>query len=437
MKMSNAFEHLELATDQVRMTEFFHRHAARLLPASSSLEEVYVTRAFARGKGGFVIQYELRFKLPEAAESDSLVVCGELLPRGTALPAYAQKQPDRVLVQSDLGLVVPVFPFDPELSVLADWASCDRAPGKLHEALLPLGGPWRGVEHASLSRLKVLSYRMGRRCTLRYDLAWQAGNGSAPATPSVIGRLSRPGAKAVQSESVLAAVTAGLASRSLPESLWIMPLVRQAATGVELFPLAPGSSLHELTGDPQIVPACRAAGTVLAQIHTQRGQESARGVQSETDALRRQVSLVSKIFPELASAFQDVLGSWETRSRMAGNTVTLIHGDFYDKQVLYSPERVTVLDWDTLTFGDPALDVGNFCAHLTLREMQHPEAGAYLKQARKAFEESYSAQHRGFTQPCRFWEAATLLRLAALYALRPRWRRITPALLEESKQCLQ
>lgn len=437
MNMSCEFAHLEVATDEIRMGEFFHRHAARLLPAACTLQEVYVSRVFPRGRGGFVIQYELRFESPDSSGVDSQVVCAELLPPGATLPSYSQKRPDRVLLQADLGLVVPIFPFDPELNALADWASPDHAPARLHEALLPLGGPWSGVEHSQLSQMKVLSYRLARRCTLRYDLTWHAGNGSRPASRTVIGRLSRPGAGVALSEAVQAAVAAGRSSRSLPESLGVTPLVSQAATGVELFPLAPGRSLHELTGDPLLVPACQATGTVLAQIHTHRGQEGTRNVHSEAAALRRQVALAREIFPGLASRFGESLESWEQKTAVAGNTVTLIHGDFYDKQVLYSPERVTVLDCDTLSFGHPALDVGNFCAHLTLRELQHPEHGANLRSARKAFEEGYSAGRHEFTESGRFWEAATLLRLAALYALRPRWRRITPALLEESKKCLK
>ncbi len=437
MNMSSDFRHLELATDETRMGEIFHRHAARLLPASGTLQHVYVSRVFPRGRGGFVIQYELHFKLPHASSADSQVVCAELLPHGAAWPAYVQQHPDRVLLQADLGLVVPIFPFDPELNSLADWASPDRASVQLHEALEPLGGAWSGVKHSVLSQLQVLSYRLARRCTLRYDLAWHAGNGSRPASRTVIGRLSRPGTRAAQSEAVQAAVAEGRSSRSLPESLWITPLVTQSATGVELFPLAPGKSLHELTGHPSLVPACKATGAVLAQIHSHRGQEGTRNTHSETETLRRQVALVSEIFPGLASRFREALESWEQKTALAGNTVTLIHGDFYDKQVLYSPEGVTVLDCDTLSFGDPALDVGNFCAHLTLRALQHPEDQAHLRLARGAFEEGYSAGRHESMEPRRFWEAATLLRLAALYALRPRWRRITPALLEESKQCLE
>ncbi len=43
---------------------------------------------------------------------------------------------------------------------------------------------------------------------------------------------------------------------------------------------------------------------------------------------------------------------------------TLIHGDFYAKQVLVSAGRVSLLDVDDLRLGDPAYDLGLFLAHL-------------------------------------------------------------------------
>ncbi|MBK8250544.1 MAG: phosphotransferase [Gemmatimonadetes bacterium] len=48
-----------------------------------------------------------------------------------------------------------------------------------------------------------------------------------------------------------------------------------------------------------------------------------------------------------------------TRSRVA-----LVHRDFYHDQLLFDGERTWILDLDCAARGDPAIDVGNFAAHL-------------------------------------------------------------------------
>src|SRR5699024_11859136 len=48
-----------------------------------------------------------------------------------------------------------------------------------------------------------------------------------------------------------------------------------------------------------------------------------------------------------------------------------VHRDLHDKQVLWQPDAPPgLLDVDTATLGDPALDVANLRAHATWRELQ-------------------------------------------------------------------
>jgi hypothetical protein len=41
-----------------------------------------------------------------------------------------------------------------------------------------------------------------------------------------------------------------------------------------------------------------------------------------------------------------------------------IHANLFGDQILYSPDRIGMVDWDTLSFGDPHYDVGRLIAHL-------------------------------------------------------------------------
>ena len=113
-----------------------------------------------------------------------------------------------------------------------------------------------------------------------------------------------------------------------------------------------------------------------------------------------------------------------------------VHRDFYDKQVLYTAGRTTLLDFDNISPGDPAQDVGNFLSHLDLRRMQHPGTGPEIASAGEAFCESYGGQDRSFDRRVTWWQAATSLRLAGLYALRPRWHDLTLELVEQCRRHL-
>ena len=49
---------------------------------------------------------------------------------------------------------------------------------------------------------------------------------------------------------------------------------------------------------------------------------------------------------------------------MGGYHETMIHRDCYDAQVLWDGARAWIVDFDQLSVGDPALDLGHFVAHL-------------------------------------------------------------------------
>ena len=84
--------------------------------------------------------------------------------------------------------------------------------------------------------------------------------------------------------------------------------------------------------------------------------------------------------------------------------------------------RTTLLDLDTLALGDPALDVGNFLAHLTLREDQSPEESRRIAAGRQTFIAGYQFRDAPFWERVSWWEFAALLRLVCVYVLRPRWQ---------------
>ena len=179
--------------------------------------------------------------------------------------------------------------------------------------------------------------------------------------------------------------------------------------------------------------ACREAGRLLCELHTHRQDSDpgpgAGGALAQLDEL---VRLIRAMFPDEAHVFEAAFRRLSDERPEAPAEHALIHGDFYDKQVLYSRSRTVVLDWDQLAPGDPARDVGNFSAHATWRAVQHPESEAAIAGGVEAFFAAYRPTDSGFDDRLDWWEHATRVRLAAIYALRPRWRSKAVAWLDRT-----
>jgi aminoglycoside phosphotransferase (APT) family kinase protein len=99
---------------------------------------------------------------------------------------------------------------------------------------------------------------------------------------------------------------------------------------------------------------------------------------NELAVLADRLPRVGEELPQFDERIQRILYSCH---EMAGTIDPVspvgIHRDFYPDQVLIDGERVFVVDHDLYAFGDPRLDIGNFCGHLlehSVRNEGHPNA---------------------------------------------------------------
>ncbi len=108
----------------------------------------------------------------------------------------------------------------------------------------------------------------------------------------------------------------------------------------------------------------------------------------------------------------------------------LLHRDFYEKQLVWSEGRTTILDLDTLATGEAALDVGNLIAHAALYQMTHRRAllsMAELRELARAILRAYRGAGGVVCEPAVWWYAASsLARGGALHGLRTLTRRVSP-----------
>ncbi len=123
----------------------------------------------------------------------------------------------------------------------------------------------------------------------------------------------------------------------------------------------------------------------------------------------------------------------DVQSRLAGlvppTSSSLIHRDLHDKQILVDDDGVVgLLDLDTLAIGDPALDVANLLAHLELRVLQGQGSLDGARVAADAFLEGYRPAPELMERVVTY-VATSRLRLACVYAFRPRWADLAGRLL--------
>jgi hypothetical protein len=109
----------------------------------------------------------------------------------------------------------------------------------------------------------------------------------------------------------------------------------------------------------------------------------------------------------------------------------LAHRDLHDKQVLWHRSAgLALLDLDTATRAEAALDLGNLAAHLQLRRRQGQLSPA---RERIALRQVHRAASELGVSRARFdaYRAASLLRIGCVYAYRPRWAALAAQLRAE------
>ena len=129
-------------------------------------------------------------------------------------------------------------------------------------------------------------------------------------------------------------------------------------------------------GTPIAVTQGARAGAALRAIHEGGGRtgvlpDPGAGSRGRSDpateaaATRRAVEHVAPLAPQAAARLETLLV--ETMTELVGLPVEaghLVHGDYKCDNMLVDDDRLVLLDFDRVTIGDPAVDVGKFVADL-------------------------------------------------------------------------
>jgi len=276
-----------------------------------------------------------------------------LLPEG-----FRQRRPDwperaaAILDRAEALLPAPALPGDRLGELLARARDPDvAAPLVTAAAALPVGA----VEGVTLLRLKP-----GRRALLRYALP----EGSEP--PALLGKLRAKGADTRTAHLHATLRAAGLDGRA-PHRVGV-PRPRGAIEGLHLWlqEEAPGCRLTgHLRPDGETAAAAQ-AGAALARLHATAAETTRRWTLADEIAVLQQALEQAAAQHLFARQRLDALLAGCRRAAAALPPVPEagIHRDWYPDQILIDGGTAWILDLDLYARGDPAVDLGNFLAHV-------------------------------------------------------------------------
>jgi Phosphotransferase enzyme family len=227
---------------------------------------------------------------------------------------------DRARRVPELEAVVQLFPADVRLPGLA--GAVARGPAEL------------------------VRYKPGRRAVLRYG-----------GERVVYGKLRADGAGAGHVELGRRLIELGIPT---PAPLDYLPDLRMT-----LHEEQRGTRLAEL-GGPDLEAWIEPVAAALARLHaTSVPDLPAHSMEHEVDDLRAAADTAAALVPHRRAEIDGLLDRLVAGLAAVSPGTATIHGSFHDDQVLVGDERVSLLDLDSASVGDPLLDVGHFASYLS------------------------------------------------------------------------
>ena len=421
MKLSN----FDIAVDSSGMKQRLQSIIERLYGAAARIETLHVSRVFPRKDGGFSIGYELNIDADKTKER--MILWGHLLGPVQSLPGNSLEPRHDLVIFDDIGLALPVFPSDPKLKYLPEYFGKNEIVKRRLKDISFLTSL-----DFEIVGCQLLGYRLERRCAIKYVLD-MVKNGRRQRLE--IAAKILPPKKTRNATDILKKLADNDFTGNSADGLTAPDLLGyDDKRGIIIMEFAPGESLHAIAEEKRFIDSCREAGRILKKLHS----TSLEGLPSyrqddELDSLREKIDIAVNTFPETGRMFADAFAAVAGEKIVDDHPVVPVHRDFYDKQTLHLPGRTTLLDFDNLVLSDPAVDYGNFMAHLTLRRAQRPERGAVILRGAKSFASGYGIFDTDFEKRAAWWKKTALLRLAFLYYLRPRWKTIALSLLSDNE----
>ncbi len=301
------------------------------------------------------------------------------------------------------------FEIDPALPLLTTALDRDRVSGPLAHALADPG--------LRLRSARLVRHKPGRRALVQYDVTTGAG-----ADLSVLGKLRARGLDRTALRVQDALVRSGF-GEAAPDAIRV-PATLGAIPKLFLWlqRKVPGTPLTAGLGQPGDVALCERVATALHKLHvTPVATSRHHRVADEVELLcERLLPPFALTHPELAWRSERLAAACRRLGTTIPDTPLCgIHRDFHPDQVLVDGARMWLVDFDLYCQGHPALDAGNFIAHLTELALRRHGDPAALVDCERSFEERFLALSGRELQPA--LRGYTLLSLARHVILSTRY----------------
>lgn len=288
--------------------------------------------------------------------------------------------------------------------------------------------------------IAVTRHKPGRRCLIAYDLAVEQARRPSPDSRegnvrelAVMGKVRARGADRTTHDLVELLWTTGFGEAAddrihVPEPLGIVPDLHLTAQR-----RVPGETLTGLLEGPSGLYLARRAAEAIHKLHRlSPPTDRTHTVDDEIRILRDQLSRLSQRHPRWRARLSCLLDGCISLAALIPTPPRCgIHRDFYPEQVLVDGERLYLIDLDLYSHGDPALDVGNFVAHVEDYSLRRFADASHLADRTEMMIERYLQLSHGTTREViHVWTTLSLARLVAISELFAERRPFTPALLD-------
>jgi Phosphotransferase enzyme family len=259
------------------------------------------------------------------------------------------------------GIRLQLWPLDTKFPHLVQLGN----PSHVASMLPSLGIAYDGRQ---LPVITPIRYRPGERHVLRYEIS--SAEAGSERGQRLYAKLYKDGQDAARAFGVSNRVVDWLDAN--PEGLQgNRPEAMSQEDCVILYPHAPGVPLsHQLDRSRRwLALQLKIIGRALATLHNapeslQQGLKE-NTFANETKVVRRASEHIQALLPETYEEILKILDELQARySDLPQEKPTFTHSDFKADHLLSIPQGLTLIDLDTCTLTDPALDIGKFLADL-------------------------------------------------------------------------
>jgi hypothetical protein len=384
-----------LARTPIRVVEC-RAHAVKLRGALKTGRLRVVYRVTVEAAPGQRYQRSLLGTLPVTGDQ---FLSPELLAQCVAALGHPDVTPFERLASfiADLQMGIQFFPVDLDLSRLI--ALTASAAGPL---LAPYIREAREGATIDADRGAVVHYKPGSRCVVKFDVRL-SGAGLDPCRRTIYGKLFADdrGEATYREMRALWEVSPRWRRLRMPEPLGYDPghrllLMAEAPGGGELdawigcleqdLPLPAGV-------DAERLDCCMAVvAEALVELHRSGVQPShERTFRSELAHRRKDFRLIRDHHPELAPILTALFEALEAGAPREEPLVPC-HGGFRHNQFMADDHCLTVVDWDGVVRGHPALDAASFICSLGYSAIVEPSAARELERLAQVFRGEFLAR---------------------------------------------